>query len=119
MHNASWGTSQLDCHYFLQGVYDQLKKRLQFPDGFLPGQDPPRTSHANVPDTPVVALIDSSSHEGIGPVAITSFKKYLGNDQVCPVPQKAAANQASLLHQKLCRFELSAGILPTDTLAVQ
>lgn len=69
----------------LQGVYDQLKRRLQFPDGFLPGQAPPRSSNAIVPDTPVVALIDSSSHESIGPVAVTSFKKYLGNDQVCSV----------------------------------
>lgn len=43
----------------------------------------PRISRVFVPATPVIALIDSSSHDTIGPIAINSFKKYLGNDQVC------------------------------------
>lgn len=66
----------------LQEVYAPLKKRLQFPDGFLPGQNAPRTSHTTVPDTPVVALIDSRSHKSLGPVALKTFKNYLGDDHV-------------------------------------
>jgi hypothetical protein len=30
----------------------------------------------------MVAIVDSTSHELLGPVALSSFKKYLGDDQV-------------------------------------
>ena len=63
--------------FALQGVFEQLKKKLQFPHGFLPGQSVPQISQALVPESPVVVLIDSASDASVGPVAVESFKEYL------------------------------------------
>jgi hypothetical protein len=71
----------------LQGrSHDRLRKQILLPEGYLPSEIEPRTTPSSLPEVPIIALIDPTAHQTIGPDALQKLERYLGTRQVCFFP---------------------------------